>query len=182
VIFRETPVAGAWIVEPERHADARGFFARTWCAAEFARHGLSPRLVQVSLSHTAQRGTLRGLHFQVPPHAEAKLIRCVRGAIFDVAVDLRPESPTFRRHVAVRLDADNRLALYVPEGCAHGFQTLTDNTEVLYQMSAPYAPGAARGVRWDDPAFAIPWPPGDRIIADRDRQSPDFSGCYAAAR
>jgi dTDP-4-dehydrorhamnose 3,5-epimerase len=174
VIFRETSVAGAWIVEPERHADERGFFARTWCAAEFARHGLSPRLVQASVSYNRRRGTLRGLHYQLAPHAEAKLVRCIRGAIYDVAVDLRPESPTFRRHVAVVLDADNRLALYVPEGCAHGFQTLADDTEVLYQMSAVYAPQAARGVRWDDPAFAIPWPPADRIIAERGRRYPDF--------
>jgi len=182
VIFLETSVDGVWIVEPERHADARGFFARTWCATEFARHGLSPRFVQASISHTPQRGTLRGLHYQVAPHAEAKLVRCTRGAIYDVAVDLRPDSPTFRRHAAVVLDADNRFALYIPEGCAHGFQTLTDDTEVLYQMSALYVPEAARGVRWDDPAFAIPWPPADRIIADRDRQYPDFSDCYAATR
>jgi len=181
VIFRETSVAGAWIVEPERHADGRGFFARTWCATEFARHGLTSHFVQASISHTPRRGTLRGLHYQVAPHAEAKLIRCTRGAIYDVAVDLRPDSPTFRRYAAVVLDADSRHALYVPEGCAHGFQTLIDDTEVLYQMSAPYAPDAARGVRWDDRAFAIPWPPADRIITDRDRRYPDFSDCYAAA-
>jgi len=182
VIFLETSVDGVWIVEPERHADARGFFARTWCATEFARHGLSPCFVQASISHTPQRGTLRGLHYQAAPHAEAKLVRCTRGAIYDVAVDLRPDSPTFRRHAAVVLDADNRFALYIPEGCAHGFQTLTDDTEVLYQMSALYVPEAARGVRWDDPAFAIPWPPADRIIADRDRRYPDFSDCYVATR
>ena len=179
--FRETPVAGAWIVEPQRQADGRGFFARTWCATEFARHGLSPRLVQCSVSYNPRRGTLRGLHYQVAPHAEAKLVRCTRGAIYDVAVDLRPASPTFRRHVAVMLDADGRRALYVPEGCAHGFQTLTDDTEIFYQMSAAYVPEAARGVRWDDPAFAIQWPPAERIIADRDRQYPDFSD-YAVAR
>jgi dTDP-4-dehydrorhamnose 3,5-epimerase len=182
VIFRETAVAGAWIVEPERHVDDRGFFARTWCATEFARHGLSPRLVQASVSYNPRCGTLRGLHYQVAPQAEAKLVRCTRGAIYDVAVDLRPDSPTFRQHAAVVLDADNRLALYVPEGCAHGFQTLADDTEVLYQMSAFYTPDSARGVRWDDPAFAIPWPPADRIIADRDRHFLDFSEHAVVAR
>jgi dTDP-4-dehydrorhamnose 3,5-epimerase len=182
MIFRETSVAGAWIVEPERQVDDRGFFARTWCATEFARHGLSPRLVQASVSYNYRRGTLRGLHYQVAPHAEAKLVRCIRGAIYDVAVDLRPESPTFRRHAAVVLDTNNRLALYVPEGCAHGFQTLADHTEVLYQRSAVYAPEAARGVRWDDPAFAISWPPADRIIAERDRRYPDFSEHDVVAR
>ena len=182
MIFRETPVAGAWIVEPERHIDERGFFARTWCATEFARHGLSPRLVQASVSYNRRRGTLRGLHYQIAPYAEAKLVRCVRGAIYDVAVDVRPESPTFRHHVAVVLDADNRLALYVPEGWAHGFQTLADDTEVLYQMSAVYAPEAARGVRWDDPAFAIAWPPAERIIAERDRRYPDFRELDVVAR
>ena len=180
--FRPTAVEGAWIVKPERHADARGFFARTWCAGEFAHHGLEHRFVQASVSYNPRRGTLRGLHYQAAPHAEAKLVRCTRGAIHDVAVDLRPESPTFRRHTAVVLDADNRLALYIPEGCAHGFQTLVDDTEVLYQMSAFYAPEAARGVRWDDPAFAIPWPAAERIIADRDQRYPDFVDGYAAAR
>ena len=182
MIFRKTPIAGAWFVEPEPHVDDRGSFARTWCATEFARHGLSPRFVQASVSYNRRRGTLRGLHYQVAPHAEAKLVRCTRGAIYDVAVDLRPDSPTFRRHAAVVLDADNRLALYVPEGCAHGFQTLADDTEVLYQMSAFYAAEASRGVRWDDPAFAIPWPAADRIIADRDRHYPDFSDRYVVAR
>lgn len=182
MIFRPTSVAGAWIVEPERHVDERGFFERTWCATEFARHGLSARLAQVSISYNPRRGTLRGLHYQVAPHAEAKLVRCIRGAIYDVAVDLRRASPTFRQHAAAVLDVDNRLALYVPEGCAHGFQTLRDHTEVLYQISTAYAPEAACGVRWDDPAFAIPWPAGKRIIADRDRRYPDFSEHDVAAR
>ena len=182
MIFRETSIAGTWIVEPERYADERGFFARTWCTTELARRGLSARVVQASVSYNARRGTLRGLHYQVAPHAEVKLVRCIRGAIYDVAVDLRPESPTFRRYAAVVLDADNRFALYVPEGCAHGYQTLADDTEVLYQMSAFYAPEAARGVRWDDPAFAIPWPPAERIIAERDRHYPDFSECDVVAR
>jgi dTDP-4-dehydrorhamnose 3,5-epimerase len=173
VILRETAVAGAWIVEPERHVDARGFFARTWCAEEFRAHGLSARCVQSSISHNPRRATLRGLHYQVAPHEEAKLVRCTRGAIYDVIVDLRPESPTFLRHAAVVLDADNRLAVYVPEGCAHGFQTLKDDSEVLYQMSAPYVPSAARGVRYDDPAFGIEWPGEVVVINDRDASYPD---------
>jgi dTDP-4-dehydrorhamnose 3,5-epimerase len=180
VIFRETAVAGVWIVEPEPRVDERGFFARTWCAEEFRAHGLNGELAQVSVSYNHRRGTLRGLHYQAAPHAEAKLVRCTRGAIWDVAVDLRPESPTFLRHAAVVLDADNRLALYVPEGCAHGFQTLADASEVLYQMSTAYVPPAARGVRWDDPAFAIPWPPAERIIAARDRAYPDFRPDHVA--
>jgi dTDP-4-dehydrorhamnose 3,5-epimerase len=175
MIFRPTAIPDAWIVEPERHADSRGFFARAWCAAEFRAHGLSADLAQLSISHNVRRGTLRGLHYQAAPHQEAKLVRCTRGAVFDVVLDLRPASPTFTRHIAVQLDAENRLGLYVPEGCAHGFQTLTDDTEVLYQISVGYVPEAARGVRWDDPAFAIPWPPAERIMADRDRLYPDFS-------
>jgi dTDP-4-dehydrorhamnose 3,5-epimerase len=175
VILRETAVAGAWIVEPERHVDARGFFARTWCAEEFRAHGLSARCVQSSISHNPRRGTLRGLHYQVAPHEEAKLVRCTRGAIYDVIVDLRPESPTFLRHAAVVLDADNRLAVYVPEGCAHGFQTLKDDSEVLYQMSEVYAPAFTRGVRWNDPLFGIEWPLHPTVISKRDRSCADFA-------
>jgi dTDP-4-dehydrorhamnose 3,5-epimerase len=174
VIFRPTALAGVWIVEPERHRDARGFFARTWCAEEFRARGLRDTLAQASLSHNARRGTLRGLHYQAAPHEEAKLVRCTRGALVDVVVDLRETSPTFARHVAVRLDADGRLAVYVPEGCAHGYQTLVDDTEVFYQMSGPHVPGAARGVRWDDPAFGLAWPVPDPIMLDRDRAYPDF--------
>jgi dTDP-4-dehydrorhamnose 3,5-epimerase len=168
-MFRKTALAGVFIIEPERREDRRGFFARTWCQEEFAAHGLNPRLVQCSISSNVLRGTLRGMHLQAPPHAEAKLIRCTRGAIWDVALDLRPDSPTFQRHVGAELTAENRLALYVPEGVAHGFQTLEDNTEVFYQMTAAYAPEAARGVRFDDPAFGIPWPIPDPILIDRDR-------------
>lgn len=182
MIFRETAIADVWIVEPERHIDERGSFARTWCASEFAARGLTTRFVQASVSHNPRQGTLRGLHYQAAPHTEVKLVRCTRGALYDVAVDLRPDSPTFRQHVAVVLDADNQLGLYIPEGCAHGFQTLEDETDVLYQMSTFYAPDAARGVRWDDPAFAIPWPRADRIIAERDQRYPDFTGGYAIAR
>jgi dTDP-4-dehydrorhamnose 3,5-epimerase len=174
MIFTETGVPGAFVVEPELLRDERGFFARIWCAREFAEHGLNPRLVQCSVSVSERKGTLRGLHYQAPPHAEAKLVRCTRGAIWDVIVDLREDSPAFLGHVAMELSAENRRMLYVPEGVAHGFQTLEDGSEVAYQMSAFHAPSHGRGVRWDDPAFAIAWPPGERIISDRDRAYPDF--------
>ncbi|MGH7307136.1 MAG: dTDP-4-dehydrorhamnose 3,5-epimerase [Candidatus Rokuibacteriota bacterium] len=174
--FIATELAGAYVVEPERLEDERGFLARTFCRREFAAHGLNPDLVQCSLSYNARAGTLRGLHYQAAPHQEAKLVRCTRGAIYDVVVDLRRGSPTFRRWTAVELSADNRLMLYVPEGCAHGFQTLCEATEVLYQMSAFHQPDAARGVRWDDPAFRIDWPSAERVISKRDRHYPDFQG------
>ena len=174
MIFRETTVIGAWVIEPERCVDERGFFARTWDSEEFAARGLAARLVQCSLSQTRVRGTLRGLHYQTAPHEEAKLVRCTAGAIFDVAVDLRPDSPTFKRWFGVELSAENRLALYVPEGCAHGLLTLTDDSEVLYQMSAPERPDTAAGVRFDDPVFGIEWPAPVVLISDRDRSYPDF--------
>ena len=174
MVFTETSVQGAWVVEAERRADERGFFARTWDTEEFAQSGLSGRLVQCSLSFNTRRGTLRGMHYQAPPHEEAKLVRCTAGAIFDVALDLRPGSATFRRWFGVELSAQNRLALYVPEGCAHGFVTLTDDSEVLYQISEFYEPAAARGVRWDDPAFGIEWPAEVLVINERDRTYPDF--------
>ena len=172
--FTETSVVGAWIVEPELHLDERGAFARTWDVDEFGERGLESSLVQCSISHNLRRGTLRGLHYQVAPYEETKLVRCTRGAIFDVAVDLRRASPTFRRWCSVELTADNRLALYVPEGCAHGFLTLVDDSEVLYQMTAAYAPEAARGMRYDDPSFGIDWPDVVVVINDRDRSYPDF--------
>jgi|SRR5579871_2998913 len=173
--FTETPLAGAYVVDVEPHPDERGVFARTFCADDFAGRGLDPRVVQASISFNRRAGTLRGLHYQAAPHGEAKLIRCTAGAIFDVVVDLRPDSPTYTRHFAVALTATDRRALYVPVGFAHGFQTLVDETEVLYQMSTPYAPASARGVRWNDPAFAIAWPPAsDRIMSERDRTYPDF--------
>jgi dTDP-4-dehydrorhamnose 3,5-epimerase len=172
MIFRETSLPGVWVIEPERLGDERGFFARTWCRREFEARGLNPDAVQCNVSWNARRGSVRGLHYQAPPHAEAKLVRCTRGAIWDVAVDLRPESATFKRWTAVELTADNRLALYVPEGCAHGFQTLADDTEVFYQMSALHQPSAERGVRWDDPALAIPWPIASVTLSERDRALP----------
>ena len=173
--FTLTKIAGVWLVEMERHADERGWFARTWCVEEFTRHGLNPRLAQCSASFNRRRGTLRGMHYQAAPHEEAKLVRCVRGAMFDVALDLRPGSATFKQWVGVELSPDNGRALYVPEGCAHGFQTLADDTEVLYQISAPWHPDSARGVRWNDPAFGIEWySPKDAILNERDKSYPDF--------
>lgn len=175
MIFRPTAIPGVVLVEPERLADERGFFARTFCAREFAAHGLAARLVQCSLSFNPRRGTLRGMHYQEAPHGEAKLVRCTRGRIHDVALDLRRDSPAFKRHVAVELSAENRLALHLPPGVAHGFLTLEDGCEVAYQMSEPFDPAAGRGVRFDDPAFAIAWPAAVAIVSDRDRTYPDFA-------
>jgi dTDP-4-dehydrorhamnose 3,5-epimerase len=168
--FIETPLPGAWVIEPEEIEDERGWFARTFDAEEFRRRGLNPDVVQCNASYNRRAGTLRGMHYQAAPHGESKLVRCVRGAIFDVAVDLRPDSPTFRGWHGVELSAENRLAFYIPAELAHGFQTLTDETEVLYQMGNPYVPEAGRGVRWDDPAFAIEWPvlEGERTISEKD--------------
>jgi len=172
MIFRETPLAGVLVVEPEPRRDERGFFARTWCREEFAARGLNPHVEQCNTSFNRDRGTLRGLHFQADPYGEAKLVRCVRGGAWDVVVDLRPRSATRHRWTAVEITAENRTAVYVPEGCAHGFQTLTDETEILYQMSAAYRPEAARGIRWDDPALAIAWPVAEAIVSPRDAALP----------
>jgi dTDP-4-dehydrorhamnose 3,5-epimerase len=175
VIFQETGLKGAFVVDLERKEDERGFFARTWCQKEFEAHGLNPRLVQAGLSYNRLRGTLRGLHYQATPFQEAKLIRCLRGGIYDVIVDLRPESPTYLRWIGIDLNAENRTMLYIPEGFAHGFQTLADETEVFYQMTQFYEPGAERGARWDDPAFSICWPEVEnRVISARDRSWPLF--------
>ncbi len=171
--FTETKVAGAFLIEPELLTDERGFFARAWDREEFEANGLNPRLAQCSISFSHRRGTLRGLHYQVAPHEEAKLIRCTQGAIWDVALDLRPGSPTYGAWFGAELSAANRAMLYIPEGCAHGQLTLTDDAEVFYQISAPYAPAAARGVRFDDPAFGIEWPVEVEVINDRDRTYPD---------
>ena len=177
MIFVETDLPDAFVVELERRADDRGFFARAWCRREFEGHGLSGRISQCNLSFNYRAGTLRGLHYQVAPSEEAKLIRCTRGAIYDVIVDLRPRSPTFRRWIGVELTPENGRALYVPEGFAHGYQTLVDETETLYQVSDFYAPDAERGLRWDDPAFGIAWPEtAQRIISAKDRTWPDFEG------
>lgn len=174
MIFTETELKGAFLIEPERNEDARGFFSRTWCVEEFKAHGLNPCVVQCNISFNHKKGTLRGMHWQVPPHPEAKLVRCTMGAIYDVIIDLRPASPTYRRHFGVELTAENRKMLFIPEGFAHGFQTLTDNTEVFYQMSDFFAADCARGLRWNDPLFGINWPPGERILSERDRGYPNF--------
>jgi dTDP-4-dehydrorhamnose 3,5-epimerase len=175
MVFIETKLKGAYLVETEPIADERGFFARTFCREEFTSHGLNARVVQCNLSYNRQKGTLRGMHYQVSPRQEVKLVSCVSGSIYDVIVDLRQESPTYCECTAVELSArGHRRMLYIPEGFAHGFQTLEDDAEVFYQMSESYAPECARGVRWDDPAFGIPWPDGPRIISERDRSYPDF--------
>jgi dTDP-4-dehydrorhamnose 3,5-epimerase len=174
VIFTPTPLAGAFVIEPEPIPDARGLFARTWCRRELEAHGLDGALAQCSTSFNKRKGTLRGMHYQAPPFAETKIVRCTRGSMYDVVIDLRPESPTFRRHFGATLTADNRKAMYIPKGFAHGFQTLEDDTEVLYQISEFYSPDHSRGVRWDDPAFGIAWPPDERTMSDRDRAYPDF--------
>ncbi|HEV2845957.1 MAG TPA: dTDP-4-dehydrorhamnose 3,5-epimerase [Thermoanaerobaculia bacterium] len=174
MIFRETPLPGAWVLEPERFEDERGFFARTYCRRDFADRGLDPDIAQCSVSYNHRRGTLRGLHFQAAPHEEVKLVRVTRGAVWDVIVDVRPGSPTFKKYFGVILSAEAGNALYIPKGMAHGFQTLEDATEVFYQISAFYAPEAARGYRWDDPAFVIPWPEPPSVISDKDRNLPFF--------
>jgi dTDP-4-dehydrorhamnose 3,5-epimerase len=172
--FIETKLSGAYLIEPELLEDSRGFFARTWCRRELQQRGLNPRLAQCSISFNKRKGTLRGMHYQTPPFAEVKLVRCTMGAVHDVIVDLRPESTTFKEHLGVELTALNRLMLYIPEGFAHGFVTLEDNTEVLYQMSEFYSPSHAKGFRWNDPAFKIPWPIEVHTLSDRDRDFPDF--------
>jgi dTDP-4-dehydrorhamnose 3,5-epimerase len=176
IIFTETRLKGAFIIELEKHVDQRGFFARTYCEREFESYGLKSRYVQSSISFNSRKGTLRGMHFQTTPYEEAKLIRCSRGAVYDVIIDLRNGSPTFKQHLALVLSAENGRMLYVPESFAHGFQTLEDNTEVFYQMSEFYSPEHARGARWNDPAFGIEWPAEERIILERDQSFADFVG------
>jgi dTDP-4-dehydrorhamnose 3,5-epimerase len=172
--FISTALAGAFVIELEPLIDERGFFARTFCQQEFEALGLDPVLRQCSISFNHRRGTLRGMHYQATPHEEAKLVRCTRGAIHDVILDLRASSPTFSRWIGVRVSADNRRMVYIPRGFAHGFQTLVDDSEVFYQMSEFYHPECARGLRWNDPRFAIEWPLADAIISARDRSYPDF--------
>jgi dTDP-4-dehydrorhamnose 3,5-epimerase len=167
--FLETKLAGVWIIEPERLEDERGFFARTYDEKEFAALGLNTRWVQCSISFNKQRGTLRGMHYQAEPYGEIKLVSCTLGAIYDVVLDLRPESPTFKQWTTVELSAENRTLLYIPKGCAHGFQTLTEESQVFYQISELYHPEAARGVRWDDAAFGINWHFPPSVLSDRDK-------------
>jgi dTDP-4-dehydrorhamnose 3,5-epimerase len=174
VRFIETPLPGAFVIELEPHADERGCFARTFCAREFAERGLASAFAQCSTSWNRRAGTLRGMHWQAAPHAEAKLVRCTAGAIFDAIVDLRAGSPTRGRWFGCELSAEGRRMLYVPEGFAHGFQALRDASEVFYQISAPYAPEASRGFRFDDPAVAIRWPLAPSVVSKRDRELPGF--------
>ena len=174
MIFTATPLAGAFVIEPEPIEDPRGLFARTWCQRELEAQGLDARIVQCNTSFNKNKGTLRGMHFQAAPRGETKLVRCTRGALYDVIIDLRAESPTFTRWFGAVLSADNRKTMYVPVGFAHGFQTLEEGAEVFYQMSEFYSGEHSRGVRWNDPAFGIQWPDDERTIVDRDRQYPDF--------
>ncbi len=174
MIFTQTKLKGAFAVEIQKFEDERGFFARTWCRREFEAHGLDPGLVQCNISFNLKAGTLRGMHYQAKPFEEAKLIRCTRGAIHDVIVDLRPDSPTFGQHVSFLLTSENRRMLFVPKSFGHGFLTLEDETEVFYQMSEFYSPEHARGFRWNDPRFAIDWPYEINVISERDRSYPDF--------
>jgi dTDP-4-dehydrorhamnose 3,5-epimerase len=175
VIFNETKLKGAYIIEVEPFEDERGSFARTFCREEFERRGLNSFVAQCNISQNRKKGTLRGMHYQIAPHAEAKLVTCLAGSIYDVIIDLRADSATYREWLAVELSGNGRRSmLYVPEGFAHGFQTLEDDTEVFYQMSAFYEPGSARGIRWDDPAFAIRWPNAPRILSNRDKSYSNF--------
>jgi dTDP-4-dehydrorhamnose 3,5-epimerase len=174
MIFAEADLPGVYEVQIDPKSDERGFFARTWCHDEFASRGLDTQLVQCSLSYNTKKGTLRGMHFQAPPHAETKLVRCTKGSIYDVVLDLRQESKAYRRWIGVHLTAGQRNALYIPKGCAHGFLTLEDDTEIFYQMSDFYDADSSRGVRWNDPAFGIVWPGEVEIISSRDASYPNF--------
>lgn len=174
MIFSPTSLAGAYLVDVEKHEDYRGFFARTWCEEEFSQQGLIPHMAQASISYNIKKGTLRGMHFQSPPCKEGKLVRCVQGEVFDVIIDIRPLSVTYLQHFSVLLSASKRNALYIPPGFAHGFQTMADHTEVFYQMTEQYRPQYASGFRWNDPAFNIQWPEAERTILNRDNQYPDF--------
>jgi len=173
VIFRETKLKGAFIIEVEKREDDRGFFARAWCKKEFDEHGLTASMVQSNIAFSKRKGTLRGLHYQGAPYGEVKVVRCTKGSLYDVMVDLRPGSSTYRQWVGVELTSSNHKMMYVPEGFAHGYQTLEDNTEVMYQVSQFYFPAFERGIRYDDPGVGIDWPLIDKIISDKDKGWPD---------
>jgi dTDP-4-dehydrorhamnose 3,5-epimerase len=173
--FTETKLKGAFVVEIEKLSDDRGFFARSWCQKEFEAHGLSSEVVQANVSYNRKKGTIRGMHYQIAPYQECKLVRCTRGAIYDVIIDLRLNSPTYRQWTGVELTADNYTMFFVPEDFAHGFQTLTDETEITYQVSQFYTPGSEKGIRFDDPTFDILWPLEVTVISDKDRTWPDFT-------
>jgi dTDP-4-dehydrorhamnose 3,5-epimerase len=172
--FTETSLKGAFVIELEKRGDDRGFFARYFCAREYEQHGLDHRIIQINNSLSKYRGTLRGMHYQLAPKAEDKVVRCIRGALLDVIIDLRPDSPTFKRHFKIELTAENRSMLYVPKGFAHGFMTLAEDTEALYLATEFYSPEHERGVRWNDPQFGIDWPITPVIISDKDRSQADF--------
>jgi len=182
MIFTETKLPGAFIIDLQPIADSRGFFARSWSAEEFAERGLNTRILQANVSFNKTKGTLRGMHRQAQPFAEVKLVRCTRGAIYDVAIDLRPDSPTYMQWTSVELSADNRRMFYIPEDFAHGFQTLEDDTEINYQVSQVYTPTAERGIRFDDSAFDIAWPLPVTVMSDKDRAWPDFDGATVASQ
>ena len=173
--FTETPLSGAFLIEPERRSDERGFFSRVFCRDEFTAHGLDWAVTQCNVSFNPKKATLRGMHYQVAPYQEVKLVRCTMGTIFDVIVDLRRESRSLGNWFGLELSAENRLMLYVPKGFAHGYLTLADNTEVFYQVSESYSPESERGARWNDPAFGISWPSQPELISDKDREHPTFS-------
>ena len=174
MIFEETKLKGVFIIELERHEDERGFFARSWSQSEFEARGLDFRIAESNISFNKKKGTLRGMHFQAAPHGQAKLVRCTAGGVFDCVIDLRPDSATFGQWLGVELSARNRLTIHVPDGFAHGFQTLEDATEVFYEMSQAYVPGSSRGVRWNDPVFSISWPLEITVINERDRLYPNY--------
>jgi len=175
MIFKETKLKGTYIIEIEKLEDERGFFARAWCKKEFENHNLISRLVQANVSFNKKMGTLRGMHYQLAPYKETKLVRCTRGAIYDVIIDLRPDSSTYGQWMGVELTSENYKMLYVPEDFAHGFQTLEDNTETTYQVSQFYAPGSERGIRYNDPGFGIKWPRNVQVISEKDKNCPDYS-------
>ena len=175
MLFIETKIKGAFVVELEKYSDDRGFFSRAWCQKEFKEQGINSRFVQANIGFSKNSGTIRGIHYQIAPFEEAKLVRCIRGAIFDVVLDLRPELPSFKQWFGIELSDENRKMLYVPEGCAHGYQTLVDNTEVFYQVSQVYSPESERGIRWNDPEFDIEWPiDEDLVISEKDQNWLDF--------
>lgn len=179
MLFQETPLPGAYVIELEKIEDERGFFARSWCLNEFAARGLDANLVQCNVSYNKRKGTLRGLHYQVPPHAETKVVRCTRGALYDVVVDLRADSPTFLKWFGVELTATNYRMLYIPKRFAHGFQTIEDGTEIFYQMSEFYSPQASRGIHWNAPSLGIVWPDADRTISKKDQEYIDLEPTFA---
>lgn len=176
MLFHPTPIASAYLIDVEKRADDRGFFGRAWCSREFGERGMATSFVQGNIGASHKKGTLRGMHYQVAPHEEAKLVRCTRGAVWDVLLDVRADSPTFGQSFGVELSADTHRMLYIPPGCAHGYQALTDDVEVFYLVSAFYTPEAERGIRFDDPAFGIEWPLPVTVISEKDRTWPDFAG------